>query len=305
MVGHPLSRFALILGLLSSSTALSYSEGQTGFTGRVAGESCLACHGSRQYDGMKFRLIEADETTACFTEDGTELQLPLLTAGRTYPAVVEIEAPAAADAPVCPTHNCCDPGDGTNWPPSETETCMKRGGCTADNANDCCQPGLDLCAGPRAGFNAEVLGGGRFAPGEGSRVKQVGSELFETELTHTIPKDVTGGGSWAFQYTAPAGEELTSAVEFWVGANVANGNDFADPADLNSNFVMYAAVEDAEGNMQLPGFCLVCPNGSSPAFGSCCCNSSESTQLSARGTYASFALLSFLGFLVVGRRKKR
>lgn len=309
MVGHRLGRAvaratgALALALLlSPGSALAYSEGQTGFSGRTPGQSCLQCHGSKQYDGMKFR-IETEDTAPCFQGDGAEAEVPLLEAGKTYTAYVEIAAPGG-DAPLCPTHNCCNPGTGENWPPAEDEACMERGGCTAaDDPNLCCKPGIDLCAGPRAGFNAEVVGGGEFAPGDGTRLKRVGDDLFGNEITHAIPKDVANGGAWTFQYTAPAPTDLARGLEFWVGANVGNGNDIEDPEDKNSNFVLHAAVQDSDGNIQMPGFCLVCPNGAPPAFGSCCCNSSAAGgDVGAAGGYGSFALLSFLGFLLLRRR---
>ncbi len=316
MVGHPwgrvepliarasATRMMLVVGLLSSSTALAFSEGQTGFSGRTPGQSCLQCHGTLSYDGMKL-TIDTEETLPCFQEDHPEAQVPVLEAGQTYTAVVEITAPAGDQVPVCPGSNCCDPGDGTDWPPADGEVCMERGGCTAENANLCCQPGLNVCSGPRAGFNAEVVGGGAFIAGDGTRLKRVADELFGNEITHSIPKDVASGGSWSFQYTAPAAPDLTRGLEFWVGANVANGNDFDDPADRNSNFVLHAAVQDADGNVQMPGFCLVCPNGAPPAFGSCCCNSSASGGVSTAGSYGSLALLSLLGFLLLGRRRER
>lgn len=293
---------ALVL-LVAPSSAFAFSEGQTGFSGRTPGQSCLQCHGSKQYDGMKFR-IETDETAPCYQDGGAEAEIPLLRAGETYTAIVEI-APPGANAPVCPTHNCCDPGNGENWPPDVDEACMLRRGCGPENANACCQPGLDVCDGPRAGFNAEVVGGGAYVAGDGTRLKRVGDELFGNEITHSIPKSVANGGAWSFQYTAPAAGDLSRGLEFWVGANIANGNDFDDPLDLNSNFVLHAAVQDADGNMQMPGFCLVCPNGSPPAFGSCCCNSSAAAgEVGAAGSYGSFAALSFLGFLLLRRRRR-
>lgn len=300
MISRHLLMSAVLSGIWSMPVS-AYSQGQTSYSGRD--RSCLSCHGTKQYDGMKFR-IATEDTFPCDVADGDPVNLPLLKAGRTYAAVVEIAAPSGADAPSCPTENCCDPGTGENFPPPSEATCMVRGGCTAENANACCTPGLNICEGASAGFNAEVVGGGTFIADTGTRLAYLGDETLGNEITHDFPKSVTAGGSWTFQYTAPATGDATSALEFWVGANVANGNGIEDPEDLNSNYLVYAALEDDDGNVQVPDFCLVCPDGS-PASGGCCCNSQGQPGGGTPATFASLSVLSLLGALLVGRRRRR
>jgi hypothetical protein len=292
-------RIALAAFLLSPSAVLAFGEGQTGFSGRD--NSCLACHGSKQYDGLKFKL-STEDTVRCVVDDDREQDIPVVQAGQAYTVTVEIPAPGA-NAPTCPTYNCCA-GVDDPFPPPADATCLKDGGCNQSNANQCCTPGLQLCEGTVAGFNAEVVGGGAFTAGVNTRLAYLGDETFANEVTHTVPLNATNGAQWTFQFTAPSGNEDQTGLEFWVGANVANGNSIEDSEDLNSNFYLPVAVRGVDGAVAYPGFCLVCPNGNAP-FAGCCCDASGGERFSGGGGFASLAVLSLLGFLFTGRRRRR
>lgn len=294
------SRLALCALILSPTSALAYSDGQWGFSGRVDDQSCLACHGIEQFQGMRMEL-NTEDTIECSTEEGAEpFQIPVLMAGETYQATVTVD-PVSSDQVPCPGNTCCN-GDAV-----EGDACLNRpdsGLCTVENQQQCCQPGLDVCGDPVAGFNAEVVGGGAFVAGESTKLLSNGGEEDPSEISHTSPANAGGGASWTFNYTAPADDQVGSAVEFWVGANVANGNGFADPNDLNANYQLAAAVQKSDGSLEVPGYCLVCPNGNPPVAG-CCCNATVSEDFGPRGTYLAFALLSLLGFAFTRKRAGR
>jgi hypothetical protein len=297
-----LTTSTLIVALLAPVSAFAFAEGQTGYSGRTTGQSCLSCHGTQQYDGLTF-TVNAEEEAPCSTSEG-EILLPVITAGATVSVTVSF--PSVGDTgPTCPTHNCCDPGDNTDWPPAEDATCLQAFGnnCDTTNANACCSPGMDVCGEALAGFNAEVVGGGGFVAGDGTRLEIAGGEEVPDEITHTAPVAVGNqDASWTFQYTAPSALP-PSGLEFWVGGNVANGNGLADGEDLNSNALGYAAVSDGAGGYSMPDYCAVCPNGSLPVMG-CCCNGSDAVDPSPRSAYFTFALVALLGFVFTGRRRR-
>lgn len=294
---------SLIVALLAPAGALAYAEGQTGYSGRTAGQSCLQCHGSNQYDGLAV-TIDTDEEAPCSTSEG-EIMLPVVTTGATIGISVTLPAVSGGTGPTCPTANCCDPGDGTDWPPAADATCLQSFGnnCDTTNANACCSPGMDVCGGALAGFNAEVVGGGAFVATDGTRLEISGGEEVADEITHTVPKSVEDqAAAWSFQYTAP--DSLPpSGLEIWVGANVANGNGLADLEDLNSNAKGVVAVTDGNGAYSMPDYCAVCPNGSLPVAG-CCCNGSSAVDPSPRSAYLTFAVVALLGFVFTGRRRR-
>jgi hypothetical protein len=294
--------FALAALFLTPASAVAFGDGQWGFSGRVEGQSCLACHGSNQYEGLTVS-VQSDEEIPCFVEGAEgETLIPKLMAGQAYTVSVDIAAASASDVP-CPTNDCCSDdavaGDACLNRPGSNKVCNVAGQAT------CCQPGLTVCNEPLAGFNAEVVGGGAFVAGADTKLLTNGGDVDPSEISHTAPKGAGSGAQWQFDYTAPAEGEISGAVEFWVGANVANGNGFDDLNDLNSNFFLTAAVEDSAGNLELPGFCLACPNGQPPLFGSCCCNATVSDDFGSRGSWLSLALLSMLGWCFLPRRRSR
>lgn len=155
-----------------------------------------------------------------------------------------------------------------------------------------------------AGFNAEVVGGGKFTEGQGTRLLIEGGEPNGREITHNTPgRFVDGKASWAFQFTAPAAEEAgENGLEIWVGANVANGNGREDPLDMNSNYKLDVALSDGTDVVSVPGYCLVCSSGKLAVNGQCC------TCVSAKpgaGTWGFLGAMSALSFLLLGRRRRR
>lgn len=121
-----------------------------------------------------------------------------------------------------------------------------------------------------------------------------------TEVTHSQAK-IFGGNAveWNLNYTAPTEAEYTGAVEFFVGANIANGNGMADQADLNSNYNLVLAVGG-----QLPDFCAVCEDGAVPDENGTCgggCGCDTTGEAGAPWALAGMASLALLAF----RRRRR
>lgn len=301
--------------LLVADAAAAFRGGRIDFSGRE--RSCLECHGSRQYDGLKFSLGGVATTEPCGFEDEAGefkvVDLPLLSFATSYPATVEIPEPSGADAPICPDNDCCDAAN----PPAEGAACLNRPGarggpmvCSTDDfVAGCCEPDLDNCTdlegnpNYQAGFNAEVDGGGEFSPGEAgdTQILRREGELVPEQITHTTAKTFDGqGAKWAFNYTTPAagGEE---AIQIYVGANVANGNFLDDNGDLNSNFQFAAVLTDGESYV-FPGYCQLCSDGRSTSDGGCC---SCVTATPGRGVWTSLAVVGLLAFVTTGRRRRR
>lgn len=301
--------------LLVADAAAAFRGGRIDFSGRE--RSCLECHGSRQYDGLKFSIGAIAGQEPCgFVNDEGEFQLvelPLLEHGKAYPATIEIPEPSGDNVPVCPTNDCCDISN----PPSEGDACLNRPGarggpmqCTPDDfLAGCCEPDLDNCTDAegnpyyQAGFNAEDAAGGTFTPGEAADTQLLRreGELVTNQITHTTAKRFEGAGvKWTFQYTPPP-IESGNGVEIYVGANVANGNFLDDNGDLNSNYRYAAVVTDGE-KYAYPGYCQVCPDGRSSLDGGCCsCMSTDPES----GVYSTFAILGLLAFMATGNRRRR
>lgn len=170
-------KMTLLVGALMSALPVhAYTRGRFNQSGKTPQESCLACHGARQYGGMKLRLEGAD-TASCFVEiaDRTEeLTFPKLMYGQKVEAIIEIPTPSGEDAPRCPTNDCCNLDAPPDRSDDEAYACVERGIqlgiCSADDFVGCCQPGLSQCRALEglsvavAGFNAEVINGGHFDP---------------------------------------------------------------------------------------------------------------------------------------------
>ncbi len=303
----------LVSGLLLAPSAMAFSDGQTGLTGRIAGESCLKCHGTDQYAGTTVEIAGA-EMGNCVTQDSM-FQLPILTAGSTVTVSVSVAEPGADEA-ACPTNNCCDAANA----PAAGDICLTLNQednitCEVDSFESCCQTNLSSCPdGKSAGFNIEAVdsscaseddcaGIGAFEANqdEGVRLGRALAEPVVTEATHVAAKLFDGGAvTWNIDYTVP--NQTVEGVSFWTGVNVANGNFLADVGDLNSNFRLDAFVTDGE-TITAPGFCAVCPNGALPdesgACPACMCVGAGSNSLPI-----GLAGLALLG-LAVGRRRRR
>lgn len=307
--------------LLLADSAAAFRGGRIDFSGRE--NSCLNCHGSRQYDGLKFSLGSVAATEPCGFENEagefTVVDLPLLDFATTYPATVEIPEPSGADAPICPDNDCCDAAN----PPSADAACLDRPGarggpmvCSTDDfLAGCCEPDLDNCVDAegnpnyQAGFNAEVTGGGTFSPPERAPEDPAADTqllpregvVVENQITHTTAKRFEGQGvKWAFNFTTPPAT-ATEAVQIYVGANVANGNFLDDNGDLNSNYQYAAVLTDGE-NYVFPGYCQLCSDGRSSIDGGCC---SCTSTTPGSGVWTSLAVLSMLGFVTLRRRRRQ
>lgn len=337
--------------VLAALPASAYSRGRFNQSGKTSEGSCLACHGARQYDGMKLRL-EGVETASCSVEIAgrtQELTFPKIMYGQRVEAYIEIPTPEGADVPVCPTNNCCDasaapdPGDEADY------ACVARGiqlgytECSASDFLGCCEPDLALCRAPEglsvatAGFNAEVVNGGRFdtlvrdcgtdrvCPGEpgynepdadgteGDGTLDTsdqtklwgeveGGTVDPRQATHTRARHfVDGQAAWKMFYVAPEAEETEGPPRIYVGANVANGNGQADPMDLNSNYAIDVVLTDGTDDLY-PDYCLVCSDGSLAVDGACCTCVSAAPSA---GTWGFLSACSLLGFLLLGRRRPR
>lgn len=335
----PLGTVAVLL--LEPATASAFANGRFDQSGKTPQQSCLACHGSLQYDGLKFRL-EGVETASCSVDRNgqvEEVTLPKLSFGEKVPAVIEIPTPSGNTVPQCPTNDCCSVDD----PPTANDTvdlaCVDRGVqreiCGGGSYFECCAPGLTECGEPVAGFNAEIVGGGAFdvltrdcgtdrlcegdfgysAPdadnteGDGTldtpdqtKLLRQGTVDVPTQATHVRPRPfVDGSASWKMFYVAPSKEEAASSPRIYVGANVANGNALEDPLDLNSNYVVDVVLSDGATEIY-PDYCLVCSDGSLAVNGSCC-TCVQATP--GAGTLGFLGALSALGFLLLGRRRRR
>ena len=162
--------------VLTALPAGAYSRGRFNQSGKTSKESCLACHGSRQYDGLSFRFEGVDSASCSVEVAGRtqELTFPKIMYGQRVEAFIEIPTPAGDDAPQCPTNNCCDANAVPDRNDEADYACVARGiqlgytECSADGFLGCCEPGLAVCRAPEglsvatAGFNAEVVNGGYF-----------------------------------------------------------------------------------------------------------------------------------------------
>ena len=263
--------FAAIVGL-ASPTVSAYSAGQFGYTGRDPQNSCLFCHGSKQYSGIEISFSAA-ETMNCVTTDDIRT-LPVLGFGESMEVTVTVTEPSGGDAPACPNHDCCDAqglgvqvgfdaeGGGPIYedrgPAGPDDYCTT-------NLNGECSRGLAACEPWTAGFNMEVVGSGLFSvrsedDNDGVYTNPAGTFTEGTQVTHVIPKQFEGGSlSYSFVYTAPAEADFVEAPQFYLGVNVSNGNGYADDEDLNANAVAAATI-----GSNAPAYCAVCDNGLFP-----------------------------------------
>ena len=303
----------LLTPMLFAESASAYSDGQTGLTGRVQGESCLKCHGRDQYSGSVIEVVGA-EMGNCLDGNGTVTQFPILTGGQSYTVKLTVNEPGADEA-ACPLNNCCDAAN----PPAAGDVCLTLNAengvtCAVDEFEGCCRATLTNCPdGKSVGFNleatdtacereADCAGVGAFSADVGSGVR-LGSVLGEddpTQVTHAFTQEFDGNVVWELDYTAP--NQAPAGVSFWSGVNVANGNFLADTGDLNSNYRLVAFLQNGE-EVSAPPFCAVCPNGALPDDSGQCaaCTCVGAGEKSLPAGLAAFALIG----LALGRRRRR
>jgi hypothetical protein len=305
--------FVSTLTLLAAGTASANTDGQYGFTGRS--DSCLRCHGTNQYAGLEVTVSGLGTPIDCFVgEELEKLTLPTLAFGDSVEVKISLAEPGDSDGLECPAHDCC----------AETNTYDESGNlvsaalgeapqeslCQQDDfrvdgvatAAGTCSPFLAACLEPLAGYNMEVVNGGAFSIPDGdtsSRLRQNGDELVASEVTHVLAGRFDNGpAEWTVNYTAPAEADYQGALEFWVGANVANGNGKADQFDLNSNYQLTVALGD-----KVPDFCATCEDGSLPdENGQCPGGFCSCAKLPTGSPWAGLALLG--GLVLLSRRRR-
>jgi hypothetical protein len=274
-------KYLFLFALFWPLNAYGYSTGQPGASGRF-GQSCSDCHGPGHYNAISLKLPEAN-TRECWAESqddsGSMTRSLLWNAGfgAEVPIRIVIEEPTGEEAPLCPSRAAC---------------CDDAGGCEAGID---CRPGIDDCVGPVVGFNAEVVGGGLWVTGAGSRYRVTeaqpssgcssdddctGDEICwdfdaqtpstnglcgipnRTEIVHSSPITFSNDeAGWDLSLVFPMEEEIgaaTHSLEIWIGINMANGNGLPDLNDVSGSFygtISMGPVPD------LPHRCLVCDDG--------------------------------------------
>jgi uncharacterized protein (TIGR03382 family) len=308
---------AVLSGLIiSSNSAFGFAAGQYGYTGRD--NSCLYCHGSLQYEGLAVEVVSGTEEYDCWVDDGNDSLKMIKAHSMDADGVIElkltVEAPTEeSNTPVCPAHDCCTStitidGEGEQvseelGDPPEDATCVteRSGDCTTFFA---------ACPNPVAGFNMEVVGGGTFSILEDDdsntiKVLENGTDADGSEVTHVQPETLLSEDvSWRVNFTGPGTAEAGDAVTFYVGANVANGNGYADGLDLNSNYILPVTIGSG-----LPSYCAICSDGSEPSSEGTCgdgeepaaCGCDASSESDAPFS-AALALFVFGGLVL--RRKR-
>jgi MYXO-CTERM domain-containing protein len=161
------SYLVLGLALTTSSLALANTTGQYGYTGLDG--SCLQCHGTLQYDGLKVEFTGLGTNLDCWVEDEEastaddvvlkKLSLLNIGFGATADVKVSIPNPTGANVPECPSSDCCE-----DTPPADA-LCMQEGfrvnGFEVEPGT-CTPLFADCTSGANAGFNMEVVNGGAF-----------------------------------------------------------------------------------------------------------------------------------------------
>jgi len=155
-----------------SSVAMANAEGQFGYTGR-GGRSCLNCHGSQQYDGLKATLSPAPETMDCMVKVG-EGQYKLDQVLKLAPGAqhtITVTLPAGGQQPQCPAYSCCN-NDGAGADALCMQEDFSVDGIPQEPGT--CVPFLNECGDVTAGFNAEAYGGGTFSVATGGACDAAG-----------------------------------------------------------------------------------------------------------------------------------
>lgn len=291
--------FAAVLSAASSAAA--FSNGQYGYSGKS--NSCQQCHGATEYQGIDVKF-DAANTYGCTTQAGETLSLPFLKYGESMKVTLTVKKPEGADAPVCPTEAC------------DVAACSEASGRCRElyNVNQGqCPFTLTTCGAPLGGFNASIDGVGTFESLDDSTRVLVGGSVMNpdgtttpirdgSEITHRLARQLADTDAvWEFTYKAP--EKGLGPVSLFVGANVANGNGWADTDDRNTNLVYgVALLDEATNTVQLPPFCAACEgqampdaNGQCPA---CAC-----TALPSTSGVAGVAVVGLLALL--SRRRRR
>jgi MYXO-CTERM domain-containing protein len=357
----------LALGVLViPMTASAYITGQPGASGRF-GQKCADCHGPTQYDGVTIRL-PADNTSECFVDTDEGFKKSAVWTGQFGQAVaatIVVTKPEGEFVPQCPTKDpCCDGGleeispqvscsaqsdcgDGEACWDFVNDTVVAVGGtgtCGSEilcPANTDCRAGVDSCGDMLVGFDAELVGGGSWSPGEGSRVRVTQAEpassctadadcgggkvcwdfssqqpstdglcgiAHTNEVVHSSPKSFAGEeATWDVTLTFPTEEETNAenpAVEVWIGANIANGNGLPDLNDVNGNFLATIQM----GGSGLPSYCAQCDEGfefdeegNCVGPGGCGCSQGADSDLPLSGLAAFAGLFG----LALWRRRRR
>lgn len=296
--------------------ALAFGNGQYGYSGR--NNNCLSCHGEQQYDGLSVEVVAGGQEFDCWVSDGNGglemIKTHVMQPDETISLQLSI-APAADEdsTPQCPSHDCCattyyyddagelqseDRGD-----PDAAEVCVTDLGGT-------CTTYFAACPAPVAGFNMELVGGGAFSLNatdteQTVQLLEVGTDDDFTQVTHTSPKTIgSEGATWILDYTGPGEDTSDDAVTFFVGANVANGNGYADGLDLNSNYLLSVPFGSS-----LPDYCAVCSDGSEPASDGTCENGEAATgcgcDASSQESAPAPAFLALLMLGVMGLRRRK
>jgi uncharacterized protein (TIGR03382 family) len=362
-----LAGLALVSALTLPLTASAYLTGQPGASGRF-GQKCADCHGPTQYDGVAIELPDANSSECWAEDDGGKLvKSKVWTAsfGEEVAAKVVVTEPTGDKVPTCPERNaCCDGGLEEISPQvactlvgdcGEGEACWDfvnntpvgaaGGTCGLDivcEANTDCRVGVDTCGDPIVGFDAELVGGGSWTPGEGSRIRVTQSEPSTTctgdadcgtgkicwdfstqqassdglcgipssnEVVHNFPKGFSGGEAvWDVTLKFPTEDEVNPdnpTVEIWIGANIANGNGLPDLGDVNGNFL---ATIPLGGGDALPSYCATCEEGFDfDEEGNCVgVGGCGCAHLSDEGVPAAglAALFGLMGLALVRRRRR-
>lgn len=293
------------VALLVAAPAAAFSEGQFGFSGKE--NSCLACHGSNSYAGITV-ASDAAEKTLCVQGTGQEAvryEIPVVRYGQSTKLTLTIAKPDEG-AVGCPEEDC------------DVAACSEASGVCrkAYDKNEICPQTLNECGTPLGGFNAAIDGAGTWeSVDDSTRVLTEGGVMDpetgetdpvepSTEITHRLARQLGDGPAiWTFTYKAPAtaAEATGEAAAIYIGANVANGNGWADDADLNTNITYgVALVDDATQTAILPPYCGACAGNKIPdAEGKCpaCACTAIPTSSGAAGALV-------LGVLVLATRRR-